>query len=416
VTDLIVRGWKGRLYPTREQAARLNQWCGSLRFLWNRLLEREKAEYAATGKFLWCKGLQPLAVGMKRDANTAWLADLPAHAVLDTVARLDGALRRMGKERKAGRTCGFPKPKKKFVHESGIYCVGQATEIGAREAQVPKLGRVRLRGGDLPQGRLLSARITRDGDRWMLSAQVECARPEPLAATSLRLGVDAGLSKLVTPFDGATFDEVDPPKPLRKALKRLRRAQRMFSRRKKGSARRRVAARKVAAIHRRVRQVRANALHQLSHRLTSKADVLVVETLDVRAMSRALRLGRSVADAALGALLRQIATKADWRGRALVEADRWYPSTKTCSACGVKHPMPLRVRTLRCPCGLGMDRDRNAAVNLYWYPEERENRGREAPTRVEIGGQAEPLMGLPVPVVETRMLVRVDHVFDHECQ
>ncbi len=103
---MIVRGWQARLYPTPEQARRLNQWAGSLRFLWNRLLDREKAEYQATGRFIWRKELQPIAVGMKRQDGLDWLADLPAHAVLDTVARLDGALRRMVNERKVGRKCG----------------------------------------------------------------------------------------------------------------------------------------------------------------------------------------------------------------------------------------------------------------------------------------------------------------------
>lgn len=207
----IVRGWQARLYPTREQAARLNRWAGSLRFLWNRLLDREKAEYQATGRFLWRKQLQPIAVGMKRQPETAWLADLPAHAVLDTVARLDGALRRMVAERKAGRQCGFPRPKKKFINETGIYCVGQATEIAAGEATVPKIGRIRLRGGDVPGGRLLSARIWRDGDRWMLSAQFECARPEPLPPSEAVIGVDLGVSTLVTTFDGAEFEEIRLP-------------------------------------------------------------------------------------------------------------------------------------------------------------------------------------------------------------
>jgi len=413
VTATVVRGWQARLYPTREQAARLNQWAGSLRFLWNRLLDREKAEYDATGKFIWRRELQPIAVGMKRQPETAWLADLPAHAVLDAVARMDGALRRMVAERKAGRQCGFPRPKKKFVNESGIYCVGQATEIGAREATVPKIGRIRLRGGDVPQGRLLSARISRDGDRWMLSAQFECARPAPLPETGIRLGIDCGLSSLVTVFDGEGFEKVEPPRPLRKAAKRLRRAQRRLSRRKKGSARRRAQARRVATIHRRVRQVRADCLHKLSHRLTAKGDALTVETLDVRAMSRALRLGKSVADAGIGTLLRQIAYKADWRGRRLVAADKWFASTKQCCRCHQRHAMPLSKRVMRCNCGNTMDRDENAAVNLYWYPEERENRAGDSPTRGEIGCQVAGVSPLPVSVVEPRILAEMG---DHECQ
>ena len=107
---MIVRGFLARLYPTKEQTVRLNQWSGSLRFLWNRLLDAEKAEYAATGKFIWRKQLQPIAVEMKRQPGLEWLADLPAHAVLDTAIRMDGALRRMVEERQAGRDCGFPGP------------------------------------------------------------------------------------------------------------------------------------------------------------------------------------------------------------------------------------------------------------------------------------------------------------------
>ena len=411
MTGLIVRGWQARLYPTPEQAARMSQWAGSLRFLWNRLLEREKAEHRATGKFIWRKGLQPIAVGMKRQPETAWLADLPAHAVLDTVARLDGALRRMVAERKAGRTCGFPKAKKKFVNESSVYCVGQATTIASREATVPKIGRVRLSGGDVPEGRLLSARIWRDGGRWMLSAQIECARPEPLPPSRAVVGVDLGVSTLVTTFDGAGFEEIAAPRHLRKAQKRLRRAQRALSRREKGSARRRAQARRVAAVHRKVRERRKDLLHQISHRLTTKAGVLKVETLNVQGMARNRYLALSVADAGMSRLVTYCRYKADWRGRRVVDIDPWFPGSQRCCRCGARdrRMRSLALRTFTCgACGSRMGRDRNAAVNHFRYPEERENRGDLAPTRAEIGGQGPA----PVPVVEARTLAGV--VLDHE--
>jgi putative transposase len=245
---MIVQGFTARLYPTKDQALRLNQWAGSLRFLWNRLLDAETAEYAATGKFLWKKQLQPIAVGMKRQPGLEWLADLPAHAVLDTSARMDGALRRMVSERKAGRECGFPKAKKKFVNEAGIYCVGQASEVRDREVTLPKLGKVKMRGGTIPEGRLLAARVSRDGARWMLSAQFESARPAPLEPTDTAVAIDLGVATLMTAFDGSGFDEVMAPKHLRKAQKRLRRLQRSLSCRKKGSARRRAQARRVGVM------------------------------------------------------------------------------------------------------------------------------------------------------------------------
>ena len=412
MTELIVCGWQARLYPKASQADRFNQWAGSIRFLWNRLLERERAEYAATGKFIWRKDLQPIAVGMKREVGLEWLGDLPAHAVLDTVARMDGALRRMVRERKAGKQCGFPRPKKKFVNEAGIYCVGQATEITGREATLPKLGRVKLRGGDVPEGRLLASRIWRDGSRWMLSAQFECARPAALEPTGVTMGVDLGVATLITTFDGVGFEEVAAPKHLRRLQKRLRRAQRVLSRRKKGSARRRVQARRVGVIHRKVRDRRKNLLHQISHRLTAKADVLKVETLNVQGMSRNHHLALSVADAGMSRLVTLCEYKADWRGRQVERIDRWFPGSQMCSSCGERHRemKNLSVNMMRCSCGNVMGRDRNAAVNHYWYSEEPRNRVTTGATRVETGDQVEGASHLPVPVVETRILeVMVAH-------
>lgn len=391
MSEIIVRGWQGRLYPNNASSVRLNQWAGSLRFLWNRLLEKEKIEYAATGKFIWRKELQPLALAMKRAEGMEWLADLPAHAVLDTVARLEGALRRMVALRKQGKECGFPRPKKKFVNEAGIYCVGQASEIGCREASLPKLGRVRLRGGNVPQGRLLASRVWRDGARWMLSAQFECARPEPLPPTGVTIGIDLGVATLVTAYDGKEFREWLAPKHMRKAQKRLRRAQRALSRRKKGSARRRAQARKVGVIHRKVRDRRKDLLHQVSHSLTAKADVLKVETLNVRGMAKNHHIALSVADAGMSRMVTFCAYKADWRGRTVEKIDRWFPGSQLCCKCGERHREMKKLSrdTMRCACGNVMGRDRNAAVNHYAYVPggagERSDASRA--TRVEIGDQ-----------------------------
>jgi putative transposase len=399
VHRVIVRGFTARLYPTAEQARRLNRWAGALVrqrrccTLWNRLLEREQAEYAASGKFLWKRELQPLAIAMKKASGTKWLADLPAHAVLDTVSRLDGALRKMVKDRKAGRRCGFPRPKKKFVNEAGIYCVGQATALSARTVRVPKLGEIKLRGGKSPAGRLLSARIWRDGARWMLSAQIESERPEPLPAAGISFGLDLGVSTLVTAFDGEGFLEVEAPRHLRKSLKRLRRAQRALSRRRKGSHRRRAQARKVAVIHRKVRERRKDILHQITHRLTAKADAVRVESLNVRGMLRNRRLAMSVADAGMSCFVSFLAYKADWRGRTVERIDPWTaalssPSSQACSCCGAINPAmrDLKRRVLVCPdCGHVEGRDRNAARNVFWYGQEGRNRASNGATGGEIG-------------------------------
>ena len=148
--------------------------------------------------------------------------------------------------------------------KAGIYCVGQATEISEQEAHVPKIGAIRLRGGDLPEGRLLSARIWRDGDRWMLSAQFECVRPEPLAPSDVTIGVDLGVATLVTTFDGTTFDEISAPKHLRKATKAAAtRTEARFRAARKDRPEDAPKRARVGVIHRKVRERRKNFLHQL---------------------------------------------------------------------------------------------------------------------------------------------------------
>jgi putative transposase len=370
-------------------------------------------QYEADGTFLWKADLQKLAVAWKHEPETAWLAELPAHTLLDVCARLDKALRRMLSERKAGRQCGFPRFKKKRWGEGSVYFVNQNTRLdqNGRHARLPKLGIVRTRGGKPPVGRLLGSRAVRDGDRWLLSAQIECEAPEPMAATGARLGIDAGLKSLVTTFDGTGFETVKPPRPLKAALQRLAKAQRIMARRQKGSARRAAQVRRVAALHRKVRCRRLDHLHQVSHRLTAKADVLVVETLDVRAMAQMPYLGQQVADVAIGSLLRFVTYKAAWRGRELIAVPSEYPSTRTCSGCGALNDMPLTKRRYSCGCGVKLGRDENAAMNLYRYPEEPGNRASDGATRVE-SATAEGLAPSS-RLIETRMLGSVG---DHESQ
>lgn len=364
------RGWTARLYPTRAQEARLNQWTGGLRFVWNKLLAAEMAEYQATGKFLWVKGEQPLAVAMKRQPGLEWLGDLPSHSVLAVCRQLDGALRKMVNGRKAGRRCGFPRFRKKFVREPSIFMVGRLTRLAKDSARLSKLGRIKLSGGVLPEGRVISARIWRDGHRWMLSAQLECQAPKSLPVSGRIVAIDLGLRRLATIFDGESFEHVAAPRPLRKRRRRLVKAQRIFARRQKGSNRRRAQALRVAALHRKVRHYRQNFLHQFSHRLIANAGVVKVEDLNVRGIARGF-LAKSAADAALGTLLRFISYKAEWRGRRLEKIGRFFPSSQTCSQCGRIHPemKDLGRRVLHCECGLAMDRDENAARNIFYRQE-----------------------------------------------
>ena len=181
------------------------------------------------------------------------------------------------------------------------------------------------------------------------------------------IGIDLGLKILLVGADDAgDVVNIPGPKPLRVGLRRLRRASRAHSRRKPGGANRRKSAARLARIHARVANVRADALHKVTTRLAAQYETIVAEDLFVAGMTRQRRLACSISDQGFGMALRMLAYKTGRRGGQLFLADRFYPSSKTCSGCGyVKAKLALSERTFTCQaCGLIIDRDENAARNL----------------------------------------------------
>jgi IS605 OrfB family transposase len=306
---------------------------------------------------------------------------------------------------------------------------------GRIEEKRVKLRRaIRVRGGRWPEGQIRSATITREGGTWFLSVQFDAPppkkveRPSPSAPTdkpvhpdptadngpavdpdarpeTAAVGYDAGLKDLLIGSDGS---RTPVGRNLRKAEKKLRREQRAASRRTqrrlemekrqgrtlpKSSGERKAHAR-VAATHRQVRRRRSDLLHQTSHRATAKAGIVCVEDLNVAGMCRKERLAKSVADAGLGELQRQLDYKSRWRGRHFVKLDRFDASTQTCSRCGHRlecgAKLSLSDRRWICPsCGERHDRDANASRNvLRWGLQKLIRRGTPEFTPGESGALA----------------------------
>jgi putative transposase len=205
--------------------------------------------------------------------------------------------------------------------------------------------------------------VSRDAaGRWFVSVLVEEAI-EPPPATDTAVGIDAGITSLVTLSTG---EKIANPRHERRDRLRLAKAQRDLSRKQKGSANREKARRKVARVHARIADRRRDFLHKLSTRLVRENQAVVIEDLSVRNMARNHSLARAISDAAWADLRGMLDYKCDWHGRDLVVTDRWYPSSKTCSACGhLAARMPLGVREWDCAsCGTRHDRDVNAARNI----------------------------------------------------
>ncbi|RYG92503.1 MAG: transposase, partial [Alphaproteobacteria bacterium] len=193
-----------------------------------------------------------------------------------------------------------------------------------------------------------------------IQVEIEVSDAKPKAENIV--GVDMGIKSLAVASDGLTFEN---PKALKTRERKLKRLARQLSRSVKGSANRKKAARRVAVFHARVADLRRHTLHHVSHVLTRKASVLVVEDLNVAGMMKNRTLAQAIGDASFGELRRQLTYKSQWRGVEVVVAPRFFPSSKTCHVCGtVNADLKLSQRVWSCVCGAHLDRDLNAALNL----------------------------------------------------
>ena len=240
--------------------------------------------------------------------------------------------------------------------------------VEGRRIRVPLLGWVRMRESVRFDGKILSATVSRVADRWFVSFAVDVPDTShlPPAENQGTVGVDLGVAALATLSTG---ESVPGPKAHTALLKRLRCLSRSLSRKQKGSANREQARRKLARLHARIANIRADAMHKFTSDLTRRFHTIGIEDLNVRGMMANRHLSRAIGDMSFHELRRQLEYKVEMRGGLITVADRWFPSSKTCSECGARNErLSLSVRQWTCSgCGERHDRDVNAAINLKNY-------------------------------------------------
>lgn len=357
------------LDPTPEQVVYFSRASGTARFAWNWALGRWQHEYA-----LWKEyrcGPKPSETSLRRELNALksdtfpWMSEVTKNAPQQAIKNLGTAFRNFFEGR-----AKYPKFKKKGVSRDS-FRADPGTEKGRRNAvsidgkrvKLPIIGWVKTRETLRFQGQIKSAVVSRTADRWFVSLSVEVDHMPPVRETQVAGGVDLGVKALATLSDGTV---IEGPKALRKRLKILRRRSRAHSRKVKGSANRHKSARKLARLHARIANVRQDALHKATTDIVQRFDVIGIEDLNVRGMMTNRSLSRAVADVGMFEFRRQLEYKALRQGTRIFVADRWYPSSKTCSDCGYIHGrLKLSDREWACDdCGVIHDRDHNAAINL----------------------------------------------------
>jgi putative transposase len=368
------KAFKLRLYPTRNQTEQLKQFGGNCRWLWNHLLHLNQDRYAAEKKFFFYADMAKMLPLMKNE--TDWLGAAPACSLQRVARNLDGALKACFKGGK-----GFPRFKKKSNLRDSFYLTNQSFAIGDHVVHLPKMESMRFRAGRLPEGRPLSATVSQDGNNWYISVVCEIDIPDQPIAPDLdsTVGIDLGLKELVVTSDG---EVVANPRHLRKAQKRLRRLQRRLSKARKDSQNRKKCQLRLYRQHRKVRNQRADLIHKFTSSITKTYSVICAENLNIKGLMRNHNLAKAIADASWGEILRQFTYKAVWQGKHFVQIDRFDPSSQVCSCCDHRQKMPLNQRTYNCPnCGLVMDRDANASLNIKrWGFEYLVGQGMPEPT------------------------------------
>ena len=346
-----------------RQATACAQHAGLARKVWNWALgERNErwATHEGKDRFISCYDQQKTWVAQKPD----WAYALSAWAAVSAIEDLDKAYKAFWKARREHRRCGLPRFKARGKCRDSFRLRGFIT-VARNRIKLPVLGWLRIKGSasGFRADKICYSTVSREADGWYVSITIEQERAEPVAPTGPAVGLDLGLKHFVTLSDGTV---IDAPKPLRAALRRLRRQQKAVSRSQRNSKSRAKKVAQVARTHQQVRNVRSDFLHRTSHGIATSYVAIGVESLNVAGMVRNHKLARAISDMGWSEFLRQLGYKTRWSGSTLVEAGRFYPSSKLCSGCGArKVDLALSERTYICAsCGLVLDRDLNAAINL----------------------------------------------------
>jgi putative transposase len=341
----------------------LNRTFGCVRVVWNRTLAARRERYATEGASTSYAETDRALTAMKKDPGLAFLSEVSS-------VPLQQALRHQHKAFSAffARHPRYPRFKSRDGRQSAHY---------TRSAFAMRGGELRLAKTSTPLRFVWSwpdvdltalnpavVIVSREPDgRWYVTFTVDTAKPEPLPETGHAVGVDLGVKDFAVTSDG---EKIANPRHLDRKARNLARYQRRLAHRRKGSANRAKAAAKVARAHRKVRSARRDFLHRASTRLVRENDIIVIEDLNVSGMVRNRRLARAISDCGWGEFRRQLEYKCERARHELVVIDRWYPSSKTCSACGhLLAGLSLSTRHWTCPsCRARHDRDINAAKNI----------------------------------------------------
>jgi putative transposase len=372
---------KIRLYPNQQAGDYFVRACGISRFAYNWALARWKEKYEAGDCDMSGYSLVKEFNAVKAD-EFPWTSEVTKWAPQKAIQDLGDAFRRFFK-----KVSRYPKFKKKGIAKDGFYLGIGHFQIDGKYLRIPKLGWVRMAQELRFPGKTKSIVIGQEAGRWYASVLVEVDDTWEYphrCETQAVVGIDLGIKTLATLSDGSKYEG---PKALITYERKLRRLSKSLSRKKKGSRNRNKARQKLARLYARIKNVRKDYTHKLTAEIVRTNQWIGIENLNIKGMSKLRSLSKRISDVAWRELRRQLEYKSILAGSNIIVADRFFPSSKTCSSCGHKlDELSLAVRQWSCPyCKDRHDRDVNAAINLQHVA------ARVAETKNACGGSTSTL-------------------------
>lgn len=367
MSQLVLKAYKFRLYPTAEQQVFFAKSFGCVRFIWNKMLHDKITHYEKTKTTLKNTPAQ-------YKGEFEWLKEVDSLALANVQLNLQSAFRRFFSDRAKG--VGFPQFKKKGVRDSYTTNNQKGTvAVVKNTVKLPKVGHIKAKLDLTLDGLIKSATVSKTpSGKFFVSLLVETLIKH-LPKTKKNAGIDLGLTDFIVLSDG---NRVANPKFLAKFETKLAREQKVLAKRRtvakaankkfSDSSNYQKQRIKVAKVYEKITNARKDFLHKLTFNLIKNHDVIVVEDLNVKGMVKNRKLAKAISNASWSEFTRMLAYKAGWYCKELVKIDRWYPSSKTCSGCGHvigKGELTLAMRSWQCPsCHLTHDRDLNASINI----------------------------------------------------